>query len=320
MAHSPEISIVVPAHNEERNVPSLCERLASVLEGTSYEVVFVDDGSTDGTCAAVRSERDRRPEVALVSLSRNFGHQAALKAGMDHARGRCVVTMDADLEHPPEVLPQMIAAWRGGADVVSSRRRESKSLPLAKRVTSRVFYAVLNWLSDVRIEPGSADFRLIDRRVVDICRTLPEGDIFWRGMIPWLGFRTATVSYDQGFRTEGVSKYSLVRMARLSLAGITSFSVRPLHLSIYLGASLAGSSFVYLIYALWVKLFTEDSVSGWASMVASVLLIGGIQLLILGVIGVYIGKLFMQAKQRPSYLVQEALPSTIRADSVPKAI
>ncbi len=309
MTATPEISLVIPAHNEELNIEPLCARLRLVLADYNYEVIIVDDGSMDSTRNAIKKARLNHPELGMVALSRNFGHQAAIRAGLEHARGACVITLDADLEHPPEIIPDMIAKWRLGFEVIMSRRKPAAHLPFFKRVTGSFFYKLINWLSDVKIEHGSADFRLLDRKVVDVCRKLPETDIFWRGLIPWLGFRSDTIWYDQGQRTLGETKYNFGRMLRLSISGITSFSVRPLHLSLYLGGFMSFSAFIYLAYSLWVKIFTDHSISGWASLIASVLLIGGIQLLILGVSGIYIGKLFLQSKGRPAYIVHESFNS-----------
>lgn len=305
---TPNISVVVPALNEELNIPAIFERLSTILEKENYEVVFVDDGSSDKTSDVINTLSQKYPQVKGIAFSRNFGHQAALKAGLDYAKGDCVISIDCDLEHPPEYLPKMLEYWREGFDVVVSRREESLKLPLFKRWSSKLFYRLLKIVSDVPIEPGTADFRLLDRKVVNACKALTENELFWRGLIPWLGFKTKVISYQQSHRQHGESKYSFTKMVKLSMAGITSFSVRPLYLSLYLGTFFASSSFLYLIYALGIKLFTHQSVSGWASLIASVLLIGGVQLFILGVMGIYIGKLFVQAKGRPQYVVRHTLP------------
>jgi len=304
---TPNISIIVPALNEESNIAPIFERLSKILEKENYEVIFVDDGSSDATADVISNLSKKYPQIKGISFSRNFGHQAALKAGLDYAQGECVISIDCDLEHPPEYLPKMVELWRGGADVVVSKREQSLRLPFLKRWSSKLFYSLLKIISDVPIEPGTADFRLLDRKVVNACKALTENELFWRGLIPWLGFKTKVLSYQQSHRKHGSSKYSFAKMAKLSMAGITSFSVRPLYLSLYLGVLFASSSFLYLVYAVGIKFFTHQSVSGWASLIASVLLIGGVQLCILGVMGIYIGKLFVQAKGRPTYVVRQTI-------------
>jgi len=305
---TPEISIIIPAYQEEHNIRPLFEVLQRVMGNENYEVLFIDDGSQDGTSEEIHLLGKAHSNVRGLSFSRNFGHQAALKAGIDHATGNCVISIDCDLEHPPDLLPQMITIWRSGIDVVITQRKESLQLSFVKRFSSRIFYSILEMLSEVSIEPGSADFRLLDRKVVNVCKSFSESDLFWRGLIPWLGFKTEVLLYDQGQRLHGSSKYSLKKMFKLSVAGITSFSVRPLYFSLYLGAFFASSSMLYLFYALGIKMFTYRSVSGWASVIASVLLMGGVQLFILGVMGIYLGKLFIQSKSRPQYIISQILP------------
>lgn len=301
----PIVSIVVPALNEESNILRVCRRLEKVLDTTPYEILFIDDGSHDNTWAAILRAGSLNSRVRGISFSRNFGHQAALKAGLDNAQGECVITLDCDLEHPPELIPLMLARWRDGYQVVTTHRNVTRDLSLAKRIFSSVFYRVLNSISDIHIEPGSADFRLLDRQVVEICKSLPENDLFWRGIISWLGFRRATLTYDQGLRKEGRSRYSLLKMVSLSFSGLTGFSVKPLYASLFVGSSFALTSFLYLAYAVYIRVFTHHSISGWASLIACVLLMGSFQMLTLGIIGIYLGKLFMQAKLRPAYVVRE---------------
>lgn len=302
--NNPTISIVIPGLNEQRNIALIYDKLSQALLGESYEIIFVDDGSQDRTPEEIATLAGKDQRVRGLSLSRNFGHQAALKAGLDFANGEAVISMDCDLEHPTEIIPQMLKLWREGSDVVITKRENSLKLPFLKQWTSRLFYWFLNQISEVPIEPGSADFRLMDRKVVMACRSLTENDLFWRGIIAWLGFRTSTLRYHQASRLHGQSKYNFKRMIRLSLAGITGFSVRPLYLGLYLGAFFATTSFCYLAYAVGVKLFGGESVLGWASVLASVLLIGGVQLLILGIMGIYLGRLFMQSKARPHYVIR----------------
>lgn len=303
----PEISLIIPVYNEQENIPVVFDRVSSVLVGESFEVIFIDDGSTDHSLKVLQGLSKKSVFLKVISFSRNFGHQSALKAGLDYAQGNCVISLDCDLEHPPHYLTEMLSLWRQGADVVITQREQSLNLSFFKRVTSKGFYSAIRFLSDIPIDPGTADFRLLDRRVVESCKSITENELFWRGIIPWLGFKTKTIRYSQAKRQHGESKYTLTKMIKLSVVGITSFSVKPLHLSLYFGAALSVFSFIYLAYAIYVRLFTNLTLSGWASVIASILLIGGVQLVILGVFGIYLGKLFIQAKGRPQYIVRETL-------------
>jgi len=303
----PEISLIIPVYNEQENIPVVFDRVSSVLVGESFEVIFIDDGSTDHSLKVLQGLSEKSVFLKVISFSRNFGHQSALKAGLDYAQGNCVISLDCDLEHPPHYLTEMLSLWRQGADVVITQREQSLNLSFFKRVTSKGFYSAIRFLSDIPIDPGTADFRLLDRRVVESCKSITENELFWRGIIPWLGFKTKTIRYSQAKRQHGESKYTLTKMIKLSVVGITSFSVKPLHLSLYFGAALSVFSFIYLAYAIYVRLFTNLTLSGWASVIASILLIGGVQLVILGVFGIYLGKLFIQAKGRPQYIVRETL-------------
>lgn len=315
----PTVSIIIPSLNEEKNIPLIYSNLFRVLAQENFEVIFIDDGSRDGTADEIKKLAQKYAQVKGISFSRNFGHQAAIKAGLDYAEGECVISIDCDLEHPPEYISQMLRLWRGGADVVISRRETSHQLPWVKKMSSKVFYSILRLISDVPVEPGSADFRLLDKKVVNACRALTENDLFWRGLIPWLGFKTETFTYRQALRQHGESKYSLIKMIQFSMAGVTSFSVKPLYLALYLGAFLGSSSLLYLLYAVVIKLFTMKSVSGWASVIASVLLIGGVQLFVLGVMGVYMGKMFVQGKGRPHYVVRETISLSESQKEIKKA-
>ncbi|MBM4317915.1 MAG: glycosyltransferase family 2 protein [Deltaproteobacteria bacterium] len=303
----PEISLIIPVYNEQENIPVVFDRVCSVLVDESFEVIFIDDGSTDHSLKVLQGLSKKSVFLKVISFSRNFGHQSALKAGLDYAQGNCVISLDCDLEHPPHYLTEMLSLWRQGADVVITQREQSLNLSFFKRVTSKGFYSAIRFLSDIPIDPGTADFRLLDRRVVESCKSITENELFWRGIIPWLGFKTKTIRYSQAKRQHGESKYTLTKMIKLSVVGITSFSVKPLHLSLYFGAALSVFSFIYLAYAIYVRLFTNLTLSGWASVIASILLIGGVQLVILGVFGIYLGKLFIQAKGRPQYIVRETL-------------
>ena len=302
----PTVSVVVPACNEQGNVSVLAAELETVLAEEDHEIIFVDDGSTDGTLATVRELCETRPEVGFLSLSRNFGHQNAIKAGIDHARGDCVITIDADLQHPPQLIPEMLEKWREGYDVVNTIRRNGSTLPLFKRASSRFFYAVLNLVSEVRVEEGTADFRLLDRRVVDVLCGLNESGLFYRGLIPWTGFRTIGLPYSPRCRHAGKTKYSISRMLGFAVSGLVSFSVLPLRLATIVGWIMALGGFGIGIKAVIEYLFTRNTVPGWASTIVAVVFVGGIQLIMLGIIGEYVGRLFIQAKHRPHYIVRES--------------
>lgn len=298
------VSIVIPCLNEEGNLAPLCENLVSELKHYhDYEIIFVDDGSTDGTLNELKSIQSEK--VHYLSFSRNFGHQFALKAGFDHANGDLVIMMDADSEHPPFIIHKLIERWIEGFDIVSTRRKENKNLSFFKRVTSKLYYRTFRFLSDVELSEGSSDFRLIDRKVVEVVKTFDENNIFWRGIFYWLGFRQASISYDQAIRQRGVSKYNFRRMFVLALDGITAFSSKPLHISMIVGSLFAFLAFAYGIYAIYLHVFTSQTVSGWTSTLAGIMFMGGLQLIILGIIGTYLGRLYFESKRRPKYIVSE---------------
>ena len=305
MIEAPLISVVVPCYNEAENIPLLAGRIERVLQRMRYELLLVDDGSEDATASVVRRLAGRDERIRYLTLSRNFGHQAALKAGIDHARGDVVVTMDADLQHPPEKIPEMLALWGQGYEVVTARREDDKRRGLIKRLTATLYYGLLNWLTAERIPGGVADFRLFDRRVAGVIRRMPEGDLYLRGLFAWVGFRQTTVSYREEARHSGGTKYGAGKMMRLAASGITSFSVRPLRLSLAVGVFVALLAFVYGVYAV-VMLVRGETVTGWTSVIASILFLSGIQLIVLGILGEYLGKLFLEQKRRPVYIVSES--------------
>lgn len=300
------VSVVIPCFNEKDNLPLLYQQLKDVLEPyPSYELIFVDDGSTDETLSTLRNIAEMDVCVKFISFSRNFGHQHALKAGLDHASGDCVICLDADLQHPPALIPLMIGKWKEGYEVVNTIRGAQKSLSFSKKMSSGLFYGIISKLSAVEIRPGMADFRLLDRKVVNALKQFNENYIFLRGLIPWMGFNQTSLPFEPSERHKGKTKYSFAKMLRLALDGITSFSNKPLYLSIGLGSVIAGIAFLYGIYALYVHLFTDDALPGWTSITASVLFIGGIQLIMLGIIGIYLGKLFIENKRRPNYIIRQ---------------
>ncbi len=301
-----KISIVIPVLNEELNIAELFSKLKPFLETYfNYEVIFVDDGSTDNTLKIINDLRNKNDKVKYLSFSRNFGHQNALRAGMRYTTGGCVISMDADMQHPPELIPKMIKKWQEGYEIVYTVRKDSNKNSFFKKKTSDIFYGILSRLSDVRVPKGAADFRLLDRSVVDIISQLKENTLFLRGMIAWLGFKQYAIEYNPGERFAGETKYSIRKMVSLALNGITSFSIRPLRLATYLGFTIASLSFLYAAYAVYLKIFTDKVISGWTSVLVSVLFLSGIQLITFGIMGEYIGKLFIESKGRPSYIIKE---------------
>lgn len=305
------ISIIIPAFNEEENLPvtvaRIDELLAPMRERYRFELIFIDDGSRDKTGEVLQQLHEKHPDwVHFLRFSRNFGHMSALRCGYDHARGDAVICMDADLQHPPAYIPVFLEKWEMGYHVVFTTRQDDEKTGWFKRNSSRWFYELMNRFSDVRIEPGAADFRLLDRKVVDLIRISRENDLFIRGFIPWVGFRQFNIPYVPDQRFAGQSKYTFRKMLRLALNGITSFSVRPLRIATLLGVFISGMAFLYAIYALYAHFVLEHTVQGWTSVLLSVLIIGGLQLLTLGILGEYLGRLFLQSKGRPPYIVQES--------------
>lgn len=302
------ISIVAPAYNEEANVRPFVEAVMKVLDRLeeSYEILIVDDGSSDSTASVVRSFCQEDARVKLIRLSRNFGHQCALTAGLDHARGDSIIMMDIDLQHPPALIEELIRARNKGFEVVNTRRREDPSLSFFKRFTSLIYYKIFNALSETKIEPNSSDYRLLSRRALDELKGLGERVRFVRGLTVWIGFRSTVIDYEPERRLHGRSKYSLKKMFRLALDGVTSFSTRPLKLLAFYGLVVTTLSIFYAVYAL-VQFANGRALPGWASILISVLLMGGVQMLGMGILGIYIGKIFEEVKHRPLYIVTEAI-------------
>ncbi len=318
--NEPDISVVLPAHNEAGNVARMTATLERILEDFGrYEIVFVDDGSQDGTLAAIRAVAVDNPALRYLSFTRNFGHQEALRAGLRHARGRAVIVMDADFEHPPELIPQLVAAWRAGAKVVATRRDDGDaSLPAMKSFTSKLYYKFLDAIGDVRIEPGSADFMLLDRSVVNTINNFADQDVFLRGTVRWFGYPTQTITFSRGARTYGESKYTLKRMIDLAVMGIAAHSVRPLRLAIWLALVFAASGFLLVLYTVVSFFLVPGTVSGWTSLMATVAILGAAQLLVLGIIGEYVGRTLREARGRPTYVIAETETDLASSDNVTK--
>ena len=313
----PRISIVVPAFNEEGNVSALYQELVQVLPSLdlTFEIIFVDDGSLDGTWERVKSLRREDPRVKAVRLSRNFGHQYALLAGVSHATGDAVITMDADLQHPPSVIPELVGAWRGGNKIVHTIRRDVSTLSVFKRASSVIFYRVFSLLSGVKIRRGMADFRLLDRRVVDSVLAFREGGLFLRGIVQWVGYPSTEIAFEARERLSGTTKYSRRRMWAFAWNSITSFSVVPVRMGVYLGLITSVLAFAELAYAVWAKLFTDRAVPGWASAVSVVSLLFGILFILVGLVGEYIGRVLIEVKHRPRFVISEVAGLTEHPES-----
>ena len=303
------LSVVVPCYNEEEVIPITHNRLIFVLEEITpqFELIYIDDGSQDETPNHLRQLQQHDQRVKVVFLSRNFGHQMAITAGLDHVSGDAVVLIDADLQDPPEVIKEMVNRWDEGYDVVYGVRTDRQGETPFKLWSAKAFYRMMNRLSDVPIPLDTGDFRLMDRRVVEALKIMPERDRFLRGMVSWVGFRQVAVSYQRSPRIAGVSKYPLFKMIRFAADGILSFSLVPLRIAIWVGLLTVALSFLGILYALFVRLFTLSWVPGWTISFIAILFIGGIQLIFLGVIGEYIGRIYREDKRRPLYLVRESL-------------
>jgi dolichol-phosphate mannosyltransferase len=305
MVESPVISIVVPCFNEEEILPQTLSRVhaAGQTTGLSYEILLVDDGSADRTWEIIAAQAQHDARVRGVRLSRNFGHQMALTAGLERARGSEVLVIDADLQDPPELLGVMLAKRAEGFDVVYGQRRSRAGETWFKLATSKLFYRLIGYLAEVPIPPDTGDFRLMSRRAVDAFLLLPETSRFIRGMVAWIGYAQVAVPYDRQARTAGKTKYSLGRMLRFSVDAVTGFSIKPLRAASLASAGLLGAALLITLWAL-ITWLGHGTVRGWTSLIVTILLVGGVQTLILGIIGEYIGRLFLEVKRRPLYLIR----------------
>jgi glycosyltransferase involved in cell wall biosynthesis len=304
---SPIISIVVPAYCEEGNLTNLYRELRQVVEplGLIWELIIVDDGSTDHTWSEICLLSQQDTSVKGLRLSRNFGHQYAILAGLSKATGQAVITMDADLQHPPAAIPQLLEHWRNGSRIVHTVRIDHQNTPTLKKITSRLFYKVFSFLSGVHLSAGMVDFRLLDRQVVDAILQLKEGGLFLRGLIQWVGYPSSQVEFHCRERFSGKTKYPLRQMLKFAWTGITSFSLIPLRLAIIIGFGTSLVAFTWLIYAVWAHLFTNRTVIGWTSVVAFEALLFGILFILLGVIGEYLGRVLEEVRGRPRFIISE---------------
>ncbi len=313
------ISIIVPCHNEAANIAPLYDRLCAVLTGEDWELVCVNDGSRDDTLARLIALSQRDPRVRVFDLARNFGKEAALTAGLDHARGDAVIPLDADLQDPPELIPTLIAKWREGFDVVNAVRASRASDGWLKRTTARGFYRVINRLSDVPIPSDTGDFRLIARPALDALNGLRERRRFMKGLFAWVGFRTADIPYQRAARHAGQTSWNYWKLWNFALEGITSFSSAPLRLASYLGVTVSIFAFIYAAIIIFRKLVYGNAVAGYPSLIVVILFLGGVQLLALGVIGEYLGRIYEESKQRPIYLIRARWERADQDDGLDRA-
>lgn len=309
LENRPKLSIIIPCLNEESVICETNQRLVPIAESTrlTFEILYIDDGSTDRTPDILRQLQGADDRIRVVRLSRNFGHQVAITAGLEHASGDALVFLDADLQDPPELIPDMVARWLDGWDVAYGFRMDRDGETLFKLKTAKFFYRTLNLLSNTPIPEDAGDFRLIDRKVANALRAMPERDRFFRGMVSWVGFRQIAIPYRRARRFAGATKYSLAKMLRFALDGILSFSLAPLKLAMLLGFT---SSFLALIgaaIAVCNRVWTNHWVIGWTSLFLAVLLLGGVQLICVGIIGEYVGRIYGEVKRRPLYFVRERL-------------
>ncbi len=307
-ASLPELSLVVPLHNEANAVESFAQRAESVLEkmGVPYEIVCVNGGSADATLDKLLAWRERNPRVKILDLSRDFGKEAALSAGLDCAAGAAVVPIDADLQDPPELIPRLREKWKEGYEVVQARRVSRLSESPAKRLSAGWFYRVYNLISNDPIPPNTGDFRLMDRRVVEAVKRLPERSRFMKGLFAWVGYRRAQVDYERPARSAGRSKWGYWRLWNFALGGIFAFSTLPLRIWSYLGFLISVFTFFYACFLIARTLILGIDVPGYASLMVVVLFLGGIQLITLGILGEYLGKIYDEVKQRPLYIVRRS--------------
>jgi glycosyltransferase involved in cell wall biosynthesis len=305
----PLVSIIIPVLNEAEGIATLLGRLKPTLEGLDcrWELLFVDDGSTDATLARIREQHKADPRITAVSLSRNFGKEIAIAAGLAHARGDAAIMMDADLQHPPEMLPQFLDKWREGYQIVYGQRVNREGDGPVRRLLTHSFYRLFNALARTDIPPGAGDFRLLDRRAIDAMNAIRESSRFNKGLFSWIGFRSTGIEYDVAERVHGQSKWSLRRLVHFALDGLTSFSTLPLRVWSLLGLAISLTAFAYSLFVLVQTLIVGADVPGFPSLIISVMFLAGVQLISLGVLGEYLGRVYEEVKGRPLYIVAEVV-------------
>jgi dolichol-phosphate mannosyltransferase len=319
MYDCPTLSLVVPAYNEQGNLEKLYVELVGVLSqlDLSWELIFVDDGSKDSTWSVVTYLHQLDYRVLGLRLSRNFGHQHALVAGLTYARGNAVISMDADMQHPPEVIPSLVREWRKGNKIIKTVRRDPVNVPVFKRLTSRLYYRLFSYLSGIEMQGGMADFRLLDRQVLNQMLQFKEAGLFLRGIVEWVGYPSAVVSFDCGPRFSGVTKYTVKRMIRFAWHGVSSFSLVPLRIGIMIGLVSSGISFLGVIYAIVGKMLDGHTVPGWASSLAIISFQFGVLFLFLAILAEYVGRILEEVRERPRFIVSERLASAEMAIGSP---
>lgn len=302
-----KISFVVPVFNEEENIREFYRRLTQVMAPLSYdyEILFIDDGSKDRTASLIRELAEKDPHVQGYVFARNFGHQLALTCGLDQSAGDAVISMDGDLQHPPEMIPDLLKKWEEGYEIVQTVRKATEDATWFKNITSRLYYKLINSMSEVRITPGGSDFRLMDRKAVDALNRFRERARFIRGMVNNLGFRYTTLEFVAPPRFAGHSKFNLRKMLRFALDGITAFSRVPLRLALYVGCIAGLGSILLIGHVIYVKYIVQDAVPGWTTLAAAEFFLGGVELIGIGIVGEYVGRIFDEVKQRPLYIIRE---------------
>lgn len=308
MAKSVFISVVIPVHNEEKNIQPLLSRLSPVIKNYSHELIFIDDGSTDQTLAILKEQAKKDKNIKVLSFNRNFGHQAALFSGYQHAKGDCIITIDADLQDPPEIIEQMIKEWQNGYEIVYAKRKTRQDT-FFKKLTAFIFYRFLNFLSDTPIPADVGDFRLQSRRVNQYLIKLPEHSKFLRGLVAWGGFKEKYLEINRQNRYSGTTHYTFSKMINFALDGIISFSTKPLRIATYMGFLTSFIGVIGIVYALLQRFFLphEYWVTGWTALFVAVLFLGGTQLITIGIIGEYIAKIYQESQNRPQYLLKEKI-------------
>ncbi len=302
------LSIIIPVYNEEKSVAFLLDRLLPVIKLYRFEIIFVNDGSKDRTAAEIKKCAQKNKQIKLISFQRNFGHQMALMAGYQYSMGNCAVSLDADLQDPPEIIPAMIVKWQKGAKIVYAKRQTREVDNFFKKQTARFFYRLINFLSDTPIPSDVADYRLLDREVVDFLKHLKEHARFLRGLVAWGNYPTNYVFFKREKRIVGETHYPFSKMFNFALDGITSFSIKPLRIATYFGFTVATLGFIGIIYTLVRKFFyPQDYIIGWAGLFVGIMFLGGIQLITIGIIGEYVGKIYQEVQNRPQYLIKEKI-------------
>ena len=306
---NPVYSVVIPAYNEEEVIEESYNRLTAVMQsmGETYELIFVNDGSRDRTAHIIAGVIETDPNVRLIDFTRNFGHMAAITAGMEYAKGNAILIIDADLQDPPEVFPHMAELWKQGYDVVHGKRKKREGETFFKKVSAKGFYRLINSMTPIEMPTDTGEFRLMDRKVCDAVNRLGEKNRYIRGLVSWVGFKQTAYEYVRVSRFAGETKYPIKKMISFAMDAITAFSYKPLKLATSIGFVISVCSFVYMLFVLWQAIFTDSTVTGWASTMGLILFTQGIVLMILGLMGEYIGRIFEEIKNRPVYIVREVL-------------